>query len=135
MVRDYFSIASAEDILPSLGSLVRHAQELKRAIEGHQSAVVRHRITTDGESEEVMIGAEFYDAELHTLTEEFYEVVERIEATGAVLRDIDEGIVDFYTKFENRDVFLCWHAGERRIRHWHELDEGYAGRRRIIDMK
>jgi hypothetical protein len=26
-------------------------------------------------------------------------------------------------------VYLCWRVREARIGHWHEIDEGYAGRR------
>ena len=39
-----------------------------------------------------------------------------------------QGIVDFYSMREGRPVFLCWHHGEEKIRYWHELEGGFAGR-------
>ena len=44
-----------------------------------------------------------------------------------------EGLVDFRAIRSGRQVFLCWQAGESQITHWHELDTGFSGRRRIAD--
>lgn len=66
---------------------------------------------------------------LKEISAEVHAAVERIQELGAVVKDIDAGLVDFYGKVEGRTVFLCWHYGEDRVAHWHELDEGFAGRR------
>ena len=29
---------------------------------------------------------------------------------------------------DGREVYLCWRLGEDRIRFWHDLDGGFAGR-------
>ena len=44
---------------------------------------------------------------------------------------LDHGLVDFPTTLDGRWVYLCWHAGEREITHWHETHEGFAGRQPI----
>ena len=41
------------------------------------------------------------------------------------------GPVDFYGKVGERLVWLCWKFGETRIDHYHQLDEGFSGRKRI----
>jgi hypothetical protein len=28
-------------------------------------------------------------------------------------------------------VLLCWELGEREVEHWHGLEEGFAGRKRL----
>ena len=45
------------------------------------------------------------------------------------LKDIEQGLIDFRTEREGREVYLCWKLGEPDIRWWHELDAGFAGRR------
>jgi hypothetical protein len=129
MVRTYFNLASAESLLPSLSLLVKEAQQLKRKLERYE----QHKITTDGEIE--VDFSEDLDAEHQALKERFYEKVERIETQGCVLRSIEEGVIDFYTRFESRDVFLSWRIGERKIRHWHETDEDFSSRKCIVEMK
>jgi hypothetical protein len=44
---------------------------------------------------------------------------------------VDLGLVDFPHVREGRVVNLCWKYGEREIRFWHGLDEGYTGRKSL----
>jgi hypothetical protein len=57
--------------------------------------------------------------------------LERIEATGCVVKDLDQGLLDFPSRMNNEDVYLCWRLGEDRIRFYHRQDEGFAGRKPI----
>ncbi len=58
-------------------------------------------------------------------------LLRHILATGAEVKDINTGLVDFRSLREGREVYLCWKAGEDRIRYWHDLDAGFAGRQEI----
>jgi hypothetical protein len=44
-----------------------------------------------------------------------------------------DGLVDFRALLDGRTVYLCWRFGEEKVDHWHELDDGFAGRRPIQD--
>jgi hypothetical protein len=57
--------------------------------------------------------------------------VEKIQATGCVLKDLDAGLLDFPSLINEQQVYLCWRLGEERIRFWHRQDEGFAGRKPI----
>ncbi len=57
--------------------------------------------------------------------------LERIEATGCVVKDLEVGLLDFPALVNNEEVYLCWRLGEDRIRFWHRQDEGFAGRKPI----
>jgi hypothetical protein len=57
------------------------------------------------------------------------EALERIQATGCVVKDLDVGLLDFPARINNEDVYLCWRVGEDRIRFYHRQDEGFAGRK------
>jgi hypothetical protein len=61
------------------------------------------------------------------------EEVNRIQATGCVVKDLDEGLVDFPSLMKGEEVFLCWKLGEERILYWHGLEEGFAGRKPLDD--
>jgi len=41
---------------------------------------------------------------------------------------LEHGLVDFPSTLDGRWIFLCWRRGEVRVRSWHELDGGFAGR-------
>jgi len=47
---------------------------------------------------------------------------------GCELKDIDQGLVDFPSYRDGKLVYLCWQRGEDRIRFWHDLNAGFAGR-------
>ena len=55
-------------------------------------------------------------------------LVKEIEATGAVVKEINLGLVDFPAVRDGKVVYLCWQYGEPQILYWHDLDAGFAGR-------
>jgi hypothetical protein len=59
---------------------------------------------------------------------EVRRLLEMIEQSGIVLRDIDRGLVDFPALIDGREVLLCWELGEDEVAHWHDLDTGFDGR-------
>lgn len=63
------------------------------------------------------------------LADSLKTALERIEATGCVVKDLDVGLLDFPALIGNEEVYLCWRLGEDRIRFWHRQDEGFAGRK------
>ena len=54
--------------------------------------------------------------------------IQELQQVGCLFKGFDEGLVDFYSFYEGRPIFLCWKLGEERIMHWHEIDAGAAGR-------
>jgi hypothetical protein len=54
---------------------------------------------------------------------------EKIESYGCLLKDIDQGLIDFPWEMEDdRVVFLCWQFGEPAVIAWHPIDAGFAQR-------
>jgi hypothetical protein len=60
---------------------------------------------------------------------EIVRIINRIEAYGCIVKDIDLGLVDFPSMRDGRAIYLCWKAGETRITHWHGMEEGFAERK------
>ena len=62
------------------------------------------------------------------LIEAFQSAISQLETLGCVLKDLTLGLVDFYGMRDGALVCLCWKLGEERIRFWHTLEDGFAGR-------
>ena len=60
--------------------------------------------------------------------------VARIDDLGVTLREIETGLIDFPALVNGRQVWLCWRLGEGDVEWWHELAEGFGGRRALIDL-
>ena len=132
MVKKYFTVESAEKQLPAIKKSILKLENLKKAMD----AVLSIRIETNEVGSDEFLGANTkLNKEYHKLAYEFYKELEKLEKTGCLLKDLDEGLVDFYYKFEGRDVFLCWKANEDKIKAWHEIDAGVAGRQLIVDLE
>ena len=74
------------------------------------------------------------NAELSQLAEEFERLDRLVHAildTGAEIKDLGLGLIDFRAWRQDHEVYLCWKHGEDDIRFWHEIDAGFAGRQPI----
>jgi len=74
------------------------------------------------------------EARSAALLDEFRDTLVRVASHGCVLRDLDLGLIDFYTMSRDRVVCLCWRRGETRVMHWHPVDEGFSGRRPLAEL-
>ena len=70
-------------------------------------------------------------SEHNRLIAQIKDALERIHATGCVVKDLDTGLLDFPAILKNEEVYLCWRLGEDRIRFYHRQDEGFSGRKPI----
>jgi hypothetical protein len=68
-------------------------------------------------------------AALEQLTQAIQEALQRVVALGGMPKDVGLGLVDFLHLRDGAEVNLCWKHGERAVRWWHGLDEGYSARK------
>lgn len=65
----------------------------------------------------------------------FAEAVRELAADGIILRDVDQGLIDFPAKSEGgRQYWLCWLVGEPQVAWWHFPQDGFAGRMSIESL-
>ena len=60
--------------------------------------------------------------------------VVRIDELGITLREIESGLIDFPALASGRQIWLCWRLGEGDVEWWHELSDGFGGRRALADL-
>jgi len=56
---------------------------------------------------------------------------EQLEKLDVVVRDLERGLIDFPAVMGGREVYLCWLIDEPSVTHWHAIEAGFAGRRRL----
>lgn len=54
--------------------------------------------------------------------------ISSIENLGVHVKGVEPFLIDFPFLRNGREVYLCWQEGETGITHWHEMDDGFAGR-------
>jgi hypothetical protein len=63
------------------------------------------------------------------LAGEIESCLDELAQIGCLFKGFDAGLVDFPAMRDDRLVYLCWQHGDAVVRHWHEVDAGFAGRR------
>lgn len=127
----YLTLEEAEKILPDIKIKMGKVIRLTKSIDVLESIDV----DSDNEIPEVDIAMMDINKNYFKKMYFFYKELLELSRLGAVVKDADEGLVDFYSKFENRDIFLCWKFGENKISHWHEVNTGFSERKSISLLK
>jgi len=129
----YFTVEEANDLVGALqlefGRVAQLRSELQPLVESMGGAEVAVAILQDGRAAPPGRAADA--ARLQQLAGDVSAAVERINAMGCLVKDLEQGLVDFYSLRDDEAVFLCWQFGEPAVTHWHPLDEGFSGRKPI----
>ncbi|MCL5006319.1 MAG: DUF2203 domain-containing protein [Acidobacteria bacterium] len=133
MTNKYFSREEAEQLLPLIEESLKRAQSQKQTIDALQGDL------TNAASRIMVLGGSFppyadllkKKSERDEMSAKIVESLAQIQQTGCVVKDLDEGLVDFPCMIDGQEAYLCWKLGESRIEYWHGLEEGFAGRKRI----
>jgi hypothetical protein len=133
----YFTVRAIEAMIPRLESVMgrvmdAHAEgaRLRTALEAAQREVA----LAGG----VRLRAEWWRARragIDKANRELRTGLAELLATGGIPKDLELGLVDFLGLVGGREVNLCWRYGERRVRFWHGLDEGFGGRKAIPESE
>ncbi len=138
MERKYFTIEEAENELSRIQKLLTKLKRLQHKINEILDAkeILEKSIEiTSEEGIEFMVQKEVkINRSFHKLCYTFYHELDKLNEIGCIMKDLNKGLVDFYTKFQGRIVFLCWKVGEEKINHWHEINVGSRGRKKIVDL-
>ena len=126
----YFTADEANEALDEVRPLTEELVEHRRSLVELQErqASLAGRIAGNGgnvEPHELQEVQDRLDEEVAGIA----RCVARIHEVGALVKDLDDGLVDFPARREGEDVLLCWRLGEDEIRFWHGLDEGFSGRK------
>jgi hypothetical protein len=126
----YFTADEANELLPTVRPLVERMVAHRRSL---ALATVRHAriaamIATNGGG--VRPGeVDHLQEEMEAEAAEVVRSVEELQALGILVKDLDEGLIDFPALRGDEEVLLCWRLGEDEIAFWHSVEDGFAGRK------
>jgi hypothetical protein len=115
-LRDEFTKREALETAPGDAATVRSADEAAARTRQEAAERRRLRLRMQGVIDQMQAG------------------VARIDELGVTLREIETGLVDFPALVNGRQVWLCWRLGEGDVEWWHELSDGFGGRRPLIEL-
>jgi hypothetical protein len=118
--------AAVEELRPVVARMVEHGRKLAEAQRDQRGLVTR--IAGNG--------GDMQPSDLSELAETIQReadaigaCAEQINAAGAQIKSLEEGLLDFPSRRDGELILLCWKLGEDDIGYWHGLDEGFAGRK------
>ena len=123
-----FTLEEANALIPRLEELLANIRELRSHLASAQSEVGEVELKARSNGIDRAEKIERARAALVAITNALKAKQDEIDAIGCEVKDVDQGLVDFLSPRDGRDVYLCWKSGETAIRFWHELSTGFAGR-------
>ena len=117
-----FSLFEANQLIPQLQSHLSTVQRSKATLLQTRDEVQK----ASAQSERgggTPVGSRYVES-LQQISTHLHAIHEM----GVHVKDIDMGLCDFPHVREGRVVYLCWKLGEKEIRWWHEVTNGYKDR-------
>jgi hypothetical protein len=130
----YITLEEAHRALPDVERIIRRLRRIREEARNLRNQLEDLWAALEGEAARLTEISES-QGRLNGFREEFGALVQELEERGAVLRDLDLGLVDFPTMAGNAEIYLCWKVGEESIGFWHGLGEGYAGRKPLSVLR
>lgn len=127
----YFTVRDANATLPYVRRVV---EDIVGEYERWRDCIFRYEVLAasataeEGESDEQVALREDVDR----IAQRINSYIEELSEVGCIFKGFDGGLVDFYSRLDDRDIFLCWKLGEPEIGHWHEVDAGFARRKPLV---
>lgn len=122
----YYSIDEVNAKLPAISELMGELLERRAKVASERDAVLD--VVSDSQRN---MGSPAASA----MVKEFMRIeqlVDKIHAFGCQIKDLNGGTIDFLTKRNGREVYLCWRYGEPlQLAHFHALEAGFMGRKPI----
>jgi len=114
----YFTPAEARKTLPLVKKIVRDILDTSKEMQ-----LIAEEIGNNAEG----------DDRIKKMASDVDEFMTELEEIGCYFKDWNFriGLVDFPGLIEGREVFFCWKSDEEDIEFYHELEEGFTGRKPI----
>ncbi len=129
----YYALDAANARLAEMRPLLERLRQDRDAVANAQRELTRFRGSNG--SEDHALELQDRQAQIRQLVKRMQQTVARIDSWGITLRDIDTGLIDFPALVTGRPIWLCWRLGEGDIAWWHEVKDGFGGRRALADLE
>lgn len=129
-----FSPQEVNQLIPVLTPLLFKLREKQDRAVKLEAQIDALEIISDDSNENAVKELRRLTEAHHKEATEFYSVIESIHQKGCLVKDVEKGLVDFYSVIDGKVVYLCWMLGEPQVTHWHEVGQGF-GQRQPLPIK
>lgn len=138
MPRRAFRVDDAEALLPAMERVLAELERWREEVRARGDKLQVLELLWGARLREAgcpdLAEAAAHRAAVEAAQREMRRIVE-VEVAARGIRfppgGLEHGLLDFPTTWGGRWVYLCWRRGEPRLRAWHEVDAGFAGRQRL----
>ncbi len=124
----YFTREEAEALLPAVTLILRRIQDEREKMSLVEGELEVLQIQSMGNGHHLQGRIQRLQQSIVEAVQALRNAIEELQEIGCELKDPDTGLIDFLGLRDGREIYLCWQLGEDRIRFWHDLDTGFAGR-------
>ena len=131
----FYTIDDANGALPDVERILAALRDQREELIALRDRVVAASPPDDeAPTDEVAERLRLLRLSMQGLIDQMQAGVTRLVEREVTLREIEAGLIDFPALASGRQIWLCWRLGEGDIEWWHELDDGFAGRRRLSEL-
>ena len=125
--RVYFTLEEARILVPFLEERVIRLRKINNALEFLGSI----EIENEGDNPRIDIFITKLNMNYYKQLFFYHKLIVEILSKGIVIRDLEEGVADFYAKYNEEEIHFCWRFGEKDILFWHGVNHGFGERKPI----
>jgi hypothetical protein len=125
--KKHFTLEQAQLMVTGIVPHIRELVALKRKLDDRGFDIYRHQYFGGSGPN----GERFFPPELERLV----EIVQNLSKKGILVKSVDDGLIDFpHLRSNDEEVYLCWKLGESDIQYWHNVADGFSGRKPLKDL-
>jgi len=125
-----YTVAEANAMLPLLRSIVSDICEVFRDVTGRRvdlHRLLRQRDRSSGQQYDDEVAET--RADLQEEYDKIWKYREELEALGVILRQPEQGAIEFPARIAGQDAFLSWRLGEPEVLFWRESSAPWSARK------
>lgn len=130
MARRYLTLEEARRLLPYVRRELRELMKINNALILSDSIEIDYEDDLTAVENDIIMNKRFYN-----LNYELFNKLHALLKKGVFVKDLGLGLVDFFSRYEGRDIFLCWQYNEEDVMYWHEIDAGATERKSVNLLK
>ena len=127
-----FTIAEANAMLPLVKSIAADICQIFKRVTGRRADL--HRLLRRGARHS---GSQYDDemaesrADLQEEYDQIWQYREELESLGLLLRQPEDGAIEFPSRIDEHDVYLCWQLGEDSVQYYRDASTPNSPKHRL----
>jgi hypothetical protein len=132
----YYTVAEVNDLLPEIRRQIEQLQIIKKEHQAKLEELQELKLSMLKNTGPSLVGTNedpFFALEcsIDFLQLQARQILKQFGDQEIMVKSIDAGLVDFPAKMNGEVVLLCWLKDEPSVLHYHGLNDGFWGRRKL----